>query len=96
MQRVADKVPITLSTLQLGDDIALLQLPGECFVEYQLFAQEQRPGGFVAVAAYGDDGPWYLPTAKAYPEGGYEPSAAFAGPEAEGILRSAIIKLLAK
>jgi hypothetical protein len=65
-------------------------------VEHQLFAQEQRPGGFVCVAGYGDDGPGYLPTAKAYGGGGYEPPVALAGPESEVIPRREVAKMLGK
>ena len=73
-------------------DAAGLNRPGEPFVEYQLFAQGQRPGGFVCAAGYGDDGPGYIPTARAYGEGGYEPTMALAGPESEVTLRRALAK----
>ena len=55
-------------------------LPGEVFVEYQLHAQSLRPqpGAFVAVAAYSDNGLWYVPTASEYPKGGYEAGVTFA------------------
>jgi len=50
---------------------------------------------FVAVAAYGDYGPGYIGTAKAYEEGGYETGEASAvAPEAEAVLMTAIRKLL--
>jgi hypothetical protein len=93
-RRRASKLPITLSSLHLGKDLCLLHLPAESFIEYQLFAQEQRPAAFIATAAYGDGGPWYIPIAKAYPEGGYEPSVAFADPEAEGVLKEAVGRLV--
>lgn len=86
--------PIDLTCLDFGV-AAVLHLPGEPFVEYQLYAQEQRPDGFVCVAGYGDDGCGYIPTAKGYGEGGYEPTVALAGPESEVILRRAMTKLLA-
>lgn len=61
-----------------------LQLPGEPFVEHQLLAQKLRPDLFVMVIGYGDCGPWYLPTDKAYDEGGYEPGVwSFVGPGTE-------------
>ena len=71
-------------------------MPGELFVEYQLAAKAERPDLFVAMAAYGDYAPWYIGTAKAYDEGGYETSAGATnvGPEAEPILRAAISRLL--
>jgi hypothetical protein len=87
--------PIGLTCLDLGR-VEVLHLPGEPFVEYQLFAQEQRPDGVVCVAGYGDGGPGYIPTARAYLEGGYEPTVALAGPESEAILKKAIGKLLEK
>jgi hypothetical protein len=53
-----------------------------------------RPDAVVNVAAYGDDGPGYIPTARAYLEGGYEPTVALSGPESEDILLKAMRKLL--
>lgn len=87
-------VPIELNCLTFGESNWNLFLPGEAFVEYQLAAQGLKPGTVVNVAAYGDDGPGYIPTAKAYLEGGYEPTVALAGPASEEILLTAIRKLL--
>lgn len=47
-------------------------MPGELFVEYQLEVKSMSPDKFVAMAAYGDYGPFYIGTKKAYKEGGYE------------------------
>lgn len=85
--------PIDVTCLDLGR-ARVLHLPGEPFVEYQLFARDQRPDLAVCVAGYGDGGPGYLPTARAYQQGGYEPTVALAGPESEAILQGAIKKLL--
>ena len=71
----------------------MLHLPGEPFVEYQLKAQVLRPDAFVCVAGYGDDGPGYIPTDRAFLEGGYEPTVALAAPS-EGLLTKAMAKLL--
>jgi hypothetical protein len=84
--------PIELTCLDFGKAL-VLHLPGEAFVEYQLKAQEQRKDGFVCVASYGDGGPGYIPTAKAYLEGGYEPTVALAGPSEE-LLHKAMAKVL--
>ena len=74
----------------------LLHLPGELFVEYQLAAKAERPDLFVAMAAYGDYAPWYIGTAVAYEQGGYEtsPSASNVAPEVEPVLMGAMKKLL--
>ncbi len=87
-------IPIELNCLDFGGSVVTLFLPGESFIEYQLAAQKMRDDAVVNVAAYGDDGPGYIPTARAYFEGGYEPTVALAGPESEEILLVAIRKLL--
>ena len=88
------EIPIELNCLDFGGSFVTLFLPGESFIEYQLAAQKMRPDAVVNVAAYGDDGPGYIPTARAYLEGGYEPTVALAGPDSEEILLQAIRKLL--
>ncbi len=93
MQRVEQRTPIILSALAV-DGISMLHLPAECFVEYQLRAQQLRPGRFVATAAYGDGGPWYLPVKEAYPQGGYEVSVANCSDEVDAILTRGIRELL--
>lgn len=85
--------PIVLSSLQIND-IAILHLPAESFVEYQLRAQKLAPNRFVATAAYGDGGPWYIPTAEEYPNGGYEVSVAFCAPEIDQQLTQGMTELL--
>ena len=96
VRRCASGHTIDVGCLKLGK-ARVLHLPGELFVEYQLAARAQRPDLFVAVAAYGDYGPWYVGTAVAYEQGGYEtsPTASNVGPEAEAPLMQAIQRLLA-
>jgi hypothetical protein len=86
---------IDVTCLRLGR-ARLLHLPGELFVEYQLAAKAERPDSFVAMAAYGDYAPWYIGTAIAYEQGGYEttPPASNVGPGAEAELLRAIHALL--
>jgi hypothetical protein len=94
LRRLQRRVPIVLSSLHIND-IRLLHLPGECFVQYQLRAQTMQPAGFVATAAYGDGGPWYVPVREEYDRGGYEPSVAFCDPEIDEILGRGMQSLLA-
>jgi hypothetical protein len=93
LQRVEQKVPIVLSSLQIND-IVQLHLPAESFIEYQLRAQQMAPDRFVATAAYGDGGPWYIPTKEAWPEGGYEVSVAFSDPQIDDDLTGGVRQLL--
>ena len=70
-------------------------MPGELFVEYQLAAQQMRPGQFVAMAAYGDYGPGYIGTAIAYTQGGYETGiVSRVGPSVEKVLLDGMQSLL--
>jgi hypothetical protein len=85
--------PIELTCLDFGKAV-IVHLPGEPFIEYQLYAQRQRQDAFVCVAGYGDGGPGYIPTAAAYREGGYETSVALAGSASEALLQGALAKLL--
>ena len=85
--------PIQVSSLQIGK-VHILHLPGEPMVEFQLFAQEARPGDFVAVAGYGDCGCAYICTDRAIAEGGYEPTASNVGKGSEAALKKAILALL--
>ena len=54
LRRASGPFPITC--LHLNDRVAVVHLPGEIFIEYQLHAQASRPDAFVAVAGYGDLG----------------------------------------
>ena len=99
IDRLEKRTPIILSSLQFSGAgfqpaISLLHLPAECFIEYQLRAQQLAPTRFVATAAYGDGGPWYIPTKEAYPLGGYEVSVANCSDEVDGILTAGIKAIL--
>lgn len=93
IRRYQQGIPITLSGLHVNN-VSMLHLPGESYVEYQLRAQAAATDRFVACAAYGDGGPWYIPTADAYPQGGYSVSVAWCGPQIDGLLTGGIQSLL--
>jgi hypothetical protein len=93
IQRIAARTPIVLSALHVND-ATLLHLPAECFVEYQLRAQQLAPSRFVATAAYGDGGPWYIPIKEEYPKGGYEVSVANCADSVDDMLIRGIGELL--
>ena len=97
LRRCQAGLKVEVSCLKLGR-ARILHLPGELFVEYQLAAKAQRPDLFVAMAAYGDYAPWYIGTAIAYEQGGYEtePRSSNVAPEVEAVLMGAIRKLLSK
>lgn len=92
-QRYKDGKKFDLQCLALNN-ARILFMPGELFVEYQLAAKKMRPDLFVAMAAYGDLGPGYIPTDIAFTQGGYEETASNVIPGIEAVLMNAISKLL--
>jgi hypothetical protein len=74
----------------------LLLLPAESYVEFQLFAQQQRPNAFVMSLGYGECGPGYIPIDQAWAE---EDSNlgdwCWVAPGAEAVLKKAITQALA-
>lgn len=95
LRRCERKEPIVLSALHINST-TMLHLPAESFVEYQLRAQAAAPDRFVATAAYGDGGPWYIPVAEAYPQGGYEVSVAFSEPTTDAAMTGELSKLVSQ
>jgi hypothetical protein len=86
---------VDIGCLRLGD-VRILHMPGELFVEYQLAAQAMRPDLFIAMAAYGEYGPWYIGTEIAYQQGGYEtqPTSSNVAPQVEQVLLITMQRLL--
>lgn len=83
-------IPIVISARHINDT-RLLQLPGECFIQDQLRAQQIGGSSqFVATATCGDQGPWYVPIREEYSHGGYEVSIAFCGPKMDDLLTRAM------
>ena len=93
-------VPIEIQALRIGD-VAVVGLPGEVFVEYQLNIDAASPFRQTIVLAYTNGNIGYFPTASAYPEGGYEVEAAYKyygtlmhRPESEGQVLASARQLL--
>jgi hypothetical protein len=66
-KRAATGRAIQVPVMDLGA-AQLLLLPAESYVEFQLFAQQQRPDSFVLVAGYGECAPGYIPIERAWDE----------------------------
>lgn len=83
-----------VTRLRIGD-LDIVHLPGEPFVEFQLFAQnEGAPKSFVCVAGYGECGVWYYGPDQIFTDrGGYEQTWSLTGPcqmEVESALRNVL------
>lgn len=84
---------IQVSCLSVND-VRMLFMPGELFVEYQIAAKKIAPDKFVTVAAYGDYGPFYIGTKKAYESDVYEIRSSPVRAEAEEYIMKAMTILL--
>lgn len=70
--RDGDTTPIEVQALKLCDDVAVVFLPGEVFVELGLSIKESSPFAYTSVVELTNDNPAYIPTAKGFAEGSYE------------------------
>lgn len=89
-----------IQVIRVGD-LALVAYPGEMFVEYQLGLDRESPFPRTVTLGYTNGCIGYVPTAAAYPEGGYEVTGAFRyygtlmiAPDCERLIREATLDLL--
>lgn len=95
MKRQKAGKTIDIGCLGIGN-ARVLFMPGELFVEYQLAAKAMRKDHFVAMAAYGDYGPFYIGTKETYRQGGYEIQSSPVTEGSEEILMNAIRTLFSE
>lgn len=65
-------IRIDVQVFRLSDDVALVTLPGEVFVDLGLAIKRASPFANTAVVELAQDAPGYIPTKKAFAEGSYE------------------------
>lgn len=90
-----------VQAMRIGD-LALVAYPGEMFVDYQLMLDRESPFPRTITLGYTNGCIGYVPTASAYPEGGYEVNGAYRyygtlmiQPDCERLIREATLDLLA-
>jgi hypothetical protein len=89
-KRCAAGQPIDVPAVDFGP-AQLLLLPAESYVEFQLFAQEQRPKSFVMVMGYGECAPGYIPIERAWKENDQNLADwCWVSPGAEAAMKQAI------
>jgi neutral ceramidase len=67
-----ETLPMEVQVFRLSDDVAVVGLPGEIFVELGLAIKKASPFATTLVVELCNDTPGYVPTAKAFKEGSYE------------------------
>jgi len=94
-RKVRGTRPVELQRIDFGP-LRIVSYPGEAFAETAMAAK--RAGGpravmFSTVSGFGDRG--YVPVREVFAEGGYEVTSTPYGPDAERVLREALIRLAA-
>ncbi|MBI1356239.1 MAG: hypothetical protein GC160_18000 [Acidobacteria bacterium] len=85
--------PVDLPCIDFGT-AQLALLPAESFVQYQLWAQQERPDSFVMALGYSECAPGYIPTAQDAAEGYDDFYSWIAFPECEGVIREGLRRVL--
>jgi neutral ceramidase len=88
------KLPLEVQAIRIADDVAIVGLPGEVFVELGLEIKRASPFATTLVIELANDDPAYIPTKKAFAEGSYETVNSCVTPGAGEALVEAATKLL--
>jgi hypothetical protein len=89
-----EKLPLEVQVIRIADEVAIVGLPGEVFVELGLAIKRESPFATTLVIELANDDPAYLPTKKAFAEGSYETVNSCVTPGAGEALVEAASKLL--
>jgi hypothetical protein len=88
-QRTDSGHHIDVPVIDLGCAQIILT-PAETFVQYQLWAQAERPDSFIMTLGYGECAPGYIPTAEATAKGYQDHYSWIAFPECEETMRQTL------
>lgn len=90
MRELPPELPTWVQALRAGD-LALVGVPGELFVELGLEIKRRSPFRQTMVIELANDSIGYIPTRRAFTEGGYEPEASVLYPgEGERVVETAL------
>ncbi len=88
------RLPLEVQVIRVADDVAIVGLPGEVFVDLGLAIKRASPFATTLVIELANDDPAYIPTKKAFAEGSYETVNSCVTPGAGEALVEAATKLL--
>ena len=89
-------IPALVQAFRVGEDTAIVTLPGEVFVELGLAIKEQSPFKHTILIELANDSFGYIPTRRAYDEGNYEPTNSTVQPGSGERLVDAAVALLGR
>jgi hypothetical protein len=92
--RPGETLPAEVQVFRLSDDVAVVGLPGEVFVDLGLAIKKASPFPITLVVELCNDSPGYVPTRKAFQEGSYETVNSQVRPGGGEMLVEAAVELL--
>jgi neutral ceramidase len=92
--RGGSTVPLEVQVFRLSDEVAVVGLPGEVFVDIGLAIKKASPFPATLVIELCQDDPAYIPTRKAFAEGSYETVNTRIAPGGGEAITEAAIRLL--
>jgi hypothetical protein len=92
--RGGSTIPLEVQAFRLGDEVAIIGLPGEVFVEHGLAIKKASPFPVTLVIELCQDDVAYVPTRKAFAEGSYETVNSRLAPGGGEAMTDMAIKLL--
>jgi hypothetical protein len=87
-------LPLEVQVFRLSDEVAVVGLPGEVFVDLGLAIKTASPFRTTLVVELCQDAPGYIPTRKAFAEGSYETVNSRIAPGGGELMAAAAIRLL--
>jgi neutral ceramidase len=71
-KRWGPTLPLEVQVYRIADEVAVVTLPGEVFVELGLAIKEGSPFATTLIVELANDAPAYIPDREAFPQGDYE------------------------
>jgi sugar phosphate isomerase/epimerase len=87
-------LPLEVQVFRLSDEVAVVGLPGEVFVDLGLTIKAASPFRTTLVVELCQDAPGYIPTKKAFAEGSYETVNSRIAPGGGELMADVAIRLL--
>ena len=92
--RGGSTIPLEVQVFRLSDEVAVVGLPGEVFVEHGLAIKKASPFPVTLVIELCQDDVAYVPTRKAFAEGSYETVNSRIAPGGGEVMTDTAIRLL--
>jgi neutral ceramidase len=94
LRKNGPRLPLEVQAFRVSDKVAIVTLPGEIFVELGLAIKKASPFPTTLVIELANASCAYVPTMKAFAEGGYEVVNSVVAPGGGELLAETAIKLL--